>query len=465
MSVIKKFSPKSRLMAAVAVGTLILASAPAHAQQSPQAQSDTAAIRQMIDQMKRDYETRIRDLERRLEKTESDARAAQAAASQAQQQATTAQAQAQTAQQTAQTPPPAPPSGPGAFNPGIAAVLNGNYNALSRDPSNAKVPGFSLGDEANDKQRGFNIGESEISLAANVDQTMFANLTVSFGQDNSPSVEEAFIQSTSLPYGFTAKGGRFFSGIGYLNEKHAHDWDFIDAPLPYRVMLNKQYGDDGAQLRWLAPTDMFIEFGAEMFRGDSFPAGNAARAGNGSRSAFVHVGDDLNDSSSWLAGLSYLGTSANNRVTGDDTFDGHDDLGIASLVYKWAPGGNPVNQNLILSGEYFHRKERGSFNEMSLNSKQTGWYAQAVYQFMPQWRAGVRYDQVKAHSLGEEFAGTTLDSQGRTPDRQSALVEFDTSEFGRWRLQYNRDNSDVKTDNQLLLEYTVIIGPHGAHRF
>jgi hypothetical protein len=462
------FSMKTRLMAAVAVGAL-LASAPAHAQQ---AQSDTQAIRQQIEQMRRDYEARIRDLEKRLGKAETDAKSAKDAAAQSQQtaamaQATakTAQQQAQTAQQTASAPPSSTAPAQNDFNPGISAVLNGNYNALSRDSTNAKVPGFALGDEANDKKRGFNIGESEITLNANVDQAMFANLTVSFDQENNASVEEAFVQSTSLPYGFTAKGGRFFSGIGYLNEKHAHDWDFIDAPLPYRVMLNKQYGDDGLQLRWLAPTDMFVEFGAEMFRGDAFPSGNASRAGNGARSAFVHVGDDINDSSSWLAGLSYLGTSANNRVTGSDTFDGRDDLGIGSLVYKWSPGGNPVNQNLILSGEYFRRKERGTFNEFALNTWQSGWYTQAVYQFMPQWRAGVRYDQVSASSLGSEFAGTTLDSQGRTPDRWTALLEYDTSEFGRFRLQYNRDNTDLKTDDQLLFQYTVIIGPHGAHRF
>jgi hypothetical protein len=35
----------------------------------------------------------------------------------------------------------------------------------------------------------------------------------------------------------TVRAGRFFSGIGYLNEQHAHTWDFVDTPLAYRAML------------------------------------------------------------------------------------------------------------------------------------------------------------------------------------------------------------------------------------
>jgi outer membrane murein-binding lipoprotein Lpp len=448
-------SMKAALMAAVAVGALAMAAGPARAQQS-----DTAAIRQQIEAMKREYEARIRDLERRLEKTESDAQAAKQAAAQS-------QATADAAQASANQPPPTPPAAQNAFNPAISAVLNGTYGAFSRDPDKAKIPGFALGDEATPGKRGFSLGESEIDVAANVDQAFSAWLALSFDSDNTASVEEAYIQSSSLPYGFTLKAGRFLSGIGYLNDRHAHDWDFVDAPLPYRAMLNNQYGDDGVQLRWIAPTDYFLEFGGELFRGDAFPAGNGSHAGNGARSLFVHAGDDFNESSSWLAGLSYLSTDATNRETGTlpDKFSGSDDVGIASLVYKWAPDGNPIERNLILSGEYFNRHERGTFDANSLNTNQSGWYLQSVYQFMPRWRAGLRYDELSSKSLGSEFAGTTLDNMGHTPRRETALLEYDTSEFGRFRLQYNHDQSDLQNNDEFLLQYTVIVGPHGAHRF
>ena len=38
----------------------------------------------------------------------------------------------------------------------------------------------------------------------------------------------------TLPAGLTLRMGRHFANIGYLNEKHAHSWDFADQPLPYQ---------------------------------------------------------------------------------------------------------------------------------------------------------------------------------------------------------------------------------------
>jgi hypothetical protein len=327
------------------------------------------------------------------------------------------------------------------------------------------VPGFALGDEAGIGDRGFALGESEINLSANIDHVLYGELTLSYPREGSAGVEEAFIQSTALPGGFTAKAGRFFSGIGYLNDQHAHAWDFIDAPLPYRVLLNGQYGDDGAQVKWLAPTDRFIELGAEAFRGDRFPA-TATHGGRGAYAAYLHVGGDVGDSHSWLAGLSYLRADAADRSTGSDLFTGRSDLSIASLVWKWAPDGNPVERNLRLQAEYFARRERGDFNALGYSGHQSGWYAQAAYQFMPQWRIGARYDQVRASDLdASTFGGTTLDNLGMTSRRASALLEYDTSEFGRFRLQYNRDRASPEVNQEIFLNYVVSLGAHGAHKF
>ena len=361
-------------------------------------------------------------------------------------------------------PPATPPASAGAFNPGIAAVLNGQFGAFSKNPDKARIPGFELGDSAKPGPRGFSLGESEIAASANIDQDFYGNLILSFDRDNTVSVEEGYIQTTSLPYGFTAKAGRFFSGIGYLNERHAHDWDFIDAPLPYRAFLNTQYDDEGLQVRWLAPTDMFLEFGAEAYRGDGFPAANAANEGKGAFSGFVHFGEDIDESSSFLAGLSFLQTRASDRFDGIDTFTGKNNLGIASLVYKWAPNGNPVERNLIVNGEYFLGNEEGKFDGTSINPLRSGWYLQGVYQFMPRWRFGLRHDEVEADNVPSPLLGSSIDPGGHTPMDETALLEFDTSEFSRIRLQFSHDNGS-STNNEFLAAYTAIFGPHGAHRF
>ena len=64
---------------------------------------------------------------------------------------------------------------------------------------------------------------------------------------------------------------------------------------------------------------------------------------------------------------------------------------------------------------------------------------QAIYQFMPRWRVGLRYDQVNGTRATGLLAGSTVDTMGTTPRRASAMLEYSTSEFGRFRLQYNRD--------------------------
>ncbi|HEY1503384.1 MAG TPA: hypothetical protein VGF92_03740 [Stellaceae bacterium] len=483
---------------------LALCSAPAKADDLSDMRQEMQAMQRQyqaaLTKLQHDYEAKLQGMEKRLDAAEGKAAVATQKADDAQKAAAAAQTASEaSAQTTAAAPAPTAAEGSGnaqssanSFNPAIGAVLDGKGMVSTHNPNTWRVPGFALGNEAAPPPRGPSIGESEINLQANVDQALFANLTIAFENDNSVNIEEAFVQPTALPWDFTARIGRFFSGIGYLNEQHSHTWDFADAPLPYLAFLNGQYGDDGMQLRWLAPTNMFIELGGEAMRGASFPANSVSEAltnnhnaGLGAWSAFLHFGDDINDSSSYSAGISYLGTRSSNRATdpvggppGSDQFTGVDHTFIADAVYKWAPNGNFAQSYVKLQGEAFARKESGAFTSLDFASApgtatarsfnagiQTGFYAQAVYQFIPFWRVGVRYDQVHAPSLGPAFAGTTLDSRDLTPRRYSAMIDYSTSEFGRFRVQYNRDESRPDPDNQIIFQYTVSLGAHGAHQY
>lgn len=465
-------------LGAIAASLLASASAPALAASD----DDLNAIRAEIKQMRQDYEHKIDSLEKRLRAAEAEAKSAKAAAASATSKsnnkalaATSTAAtpapvvlasEPQPAPMPSEAPAPRAPASAALFNPSISVILNGSVSSIEHDPALAAVHGFALGDEAGLPDRGFSLGESEVAISANVDPELLANLIISIDGDNQVSIEEGYIQTTALGNGITVRGGRFFSSIGYLNDKHAHAWDFEDAPLPYRVFLNNQYGDDGVQVKWLAPTDFFLEFGAEWFRGDAFPAGNADDNGMGTVTAYVHSGGDIDEESSFLAGLSYLRTKADSRDTGGDIFSGTDDLGIASLVYKWAPNGNPVERNLVLNGEYFFGHEDGEFNGVPVNYNRSGFYVQGAYQFMPRWRVALRYAEVQNDiDLPLALVGSTLDDFGHTPQATTAMLEYDTSEFGRFRLQYTYDQSDLQPNNEVVFQYTIAIGPHGAHTF
>ena len=134
-------------------------------------------------------------------------------------------------------------------------------------------------------------------------------------------------------------------------------------------------------------------------------------------------------------------------------------------MFKWAPGGNPAERNLKLQGELFFGDLTGTFNGVGVAQDQWGWYLQAIYQFMPRWRFGVRHDEVKASSVDSALTGSSLDNLGESPQRESAMLDYSTSEFGRFRIQYNYDRVRPQTDHQLLFQYTVSFGAHGAHSY
>jgi hypothetical protein len=479
-----------RALAAASIGLLVAGFAPAAVAQQPASldalRQEMKQMRQQYDemlrQMRADYEARLGDMERRLRAAEAASNAPPPVAQTAPPPAPSATASnaLQGAPPELLGPPtaaPAPPAvtagpptpanvaGAAAFNPAIGVVLDGKFASETRDPATYRIPGFMLGDQAKPPDRGFSLGETEISFAANIDQALYGTAIISVERTGTVNVEEAYMQTTALPWGFTVKGGRFFSGIGYMNEQHMHTWDFADAPLPYLAFLNQQYADDGVQTRWLAPSNIFLEFGGELFRGDAFPAAGSANRGVGAYSGFVHLGDDINESSSFRTGLSFLHTKAVNRMSGSDTFTGDDNTGIFDFVYKWAPEGNPTEQNFKLQSEAFLRRERGVFDTLNYAGWQSGLYAQAVYQFMPRWRVGLRYDQVNAESVGDGLSGTVLDNLGATPRRYTAMADYSTSEFGRFRLQFNHDQARPQVDNQIIFQYTVSLGAHGAHIF
>lgn len=353
------------------------------------------------------------------------------------------------------------------YNPAMSLILNGKYAQFSNNPDNYAISGFALAEETGPGEEGFSLGESELSISGNIDDLLYGSFTAALTAEDSVEVEEAYIETVGLGHGLTIKAGRFYSGIGYLNQQHTHSWDFVDQPLVYKAMLGNQLGDDGLQLRWLAPTDLFLEFGVEGLRGEAFPAGNAANSGKGTTTLFAHVGGDLNVSHSWKAGISLLRSEADARETGDpaETFSGDSDIMLLDFVWKWAPQGNPLQRNFKFQMEYFQRAEDGTYEGNAYNADQTGYYLQAVYQFMRQWRLGLRYDALTADEPGAAFNSTALATQGHDPSRWSLMMDWSRSEYSRFRVQYNRDDASTDSDNQFYVQYIMSLGAHGAHRF
>src|SRR2546426_2531506 len=273
------------------------------------------------------------------------------------------------------------PTGENAMNPAISVILNGIYSNLSQDPKMFRINGFTptLG-EVGPGVRGLSLGESELAIAANIDHHFRGTLIASISPEDSIGVEEGYIQTLSLSYGFTVKAGRFFSAVGYQNQVHAHAWDFTDAPLANKVFLGNQLNEDGIQLKWVAPTSFYWDVGAEAGRGRQFPAGPAGgrnKNGVSSGNVFTHVGGDFGTGTAWQTGVSYLSTSPQDRTFEDPTgttnsFSGQSRLWVLDGILKWAPNFNPTYTNFKLQGEYFRRKEDGDLTFDATGAAQTG---------------------------------------------------------------------------------------------
>jgi hypothetical protein len=377
-------------------------------------------------------------------------------------------------------PASAQPASDNQFNPALSLILAGTYSNLSQSPASYAITGFipSGGDVA-PPPRGFSLGESELVASANIDPYLRGQFTLALGAENDVAVEEAYIQTLGLNNGLTLRAGRGFSGIGYLNEQHAHTWDFVDAPLVQKTFLGGQYSSDGVQLKWLAPTDTFVEVGAELGDGKGFPGSDRDKNGVGGGAVFVHVGDDIDASNNWRAGLSYLKHTMQDRQFDDggvtNAFSGDSGVWIVDGVWKWAPNGNVQQTNFKLQAEYYRRHEAGTLvydtatpQSSDYTSTQSGWYLQAVYQFTPTWRVGARYDRLQHGTVdtGSIDINNLPILAAYSPTRTTVMVDYNPSEFSRVRLQLAEDKSQInQTDHEVMLQYLVSLGSHGAHKY
>jgi hypothetical protein len=439
--------------------------------------AEWAALKDEIRQMKAGYESRIAELETRVKAAEQKAAAAE-------DKAVKVETQAALAEQGM-------PSS-GRFNPDVSLILQGKYSNMD-DVGERFITGFIPAGHEHGDERGFSIDHTELAISASVDQLFKGYANFAFA-DEEVEVEEAWFQTLGLGKGFTLKGGRFLSALGYQNEQHPHAWDFADNNLVYEALFGESYVQDGLQLKWVAPTDLFIEPFVEIGRGANFPGTDRNENGIGAWTAGVHAGGDVGVSNSWRAGLSYLTTKASDReFEGDDTsdvevlgyFSGDSKTWLADFVWKWAPNGNAKERNFKFAAEYFRRDESGTLycdaadplvpsadctgGKGPYKSNQSGMYAQAVYQFMSHWRAGYRYDKLwrgDADFNGADIGGTIATLENYDPSRHSLMLDWSPSEFSRLRLQYSKDKSmQGQDENQWFVQYIHSLGAHGAHKF
>src|SRR6266478_3779569 len=163
---------------------------------------------------------------------------------------------------------------PSEFNPSIGLVGETvfSYRTKGSDQTGSGRPG------------GFDVNQRsiELNIAAAVDPFAKGYAVINASADSATGeatlgVEEAALQTTSLPWNLELKAGRFFGEFGKLSFIHDHELPFVNRPLALNQYIGGESRTDGAQLNWLLPVPHYISlttgFGVG-FGGDA-PLNNA----------------------------------------------------------------------------------------------------------------------------------------------------------------------------------------------
>jgi hypothetical protein len=386
------------------------------------------------------------------------------------------------------------------FVPDIALIVD--FSAVGRNMKNAEyadlaVPGLlqarSLGEEVGpNANNGFNFNYAEMSLYSVVDP-YFDLFAVFHLHREAFEIEEAYINTRRMPLGFKVKAGKFLSSFGRINEQHAHYWDFTDAPLIYSAFFGKErLNEIGARLTWLAPTSYYLMLGGEILAGENeasfgaegFQDASGAHAIEDSEAPNLYVGYAKSSLEAKKLVALFGGSFAYGKTRMNDGVDqspaenpeGFGEYGDTfifggDLTLKYLLGSY---QYLSLQSEYLYRTMSGDLYDNSggmvdLDKKQSGLYSQLVYRMSQCWRAGFRFDLLQKNTIKTDAAGENLPEN---LPRYTAMLEYNPTEFSRIRLQYSHDRSGYldegasqKINNELILQFNITIGAHGAHSF
>lgn len=390
------------------------------------------------------------------------------------------------------------------FIPDISLVMDASYvdrNVKDDEVSHLELPGVAHGlmgshvhggseHATYNADNGFNLNYAELVLSSSVDPFFTMDGVFHFSPDG-VHIEELYFTSNALGYGTRVKGGKFSSNFGYLNGQHHHAWDFADMPLVYEAFLGMHgLNEKGAQIQWVAPTPFYLMAGFEVLQGENEQMFGHKTIGDvedpiaeGKDAPAMYVGylkasHDIGGTT-LLGGVSYAQGESRidhsedeenpHAFSGDAKLYGADFIVLHSLnsysSIKWQ---SEYLQRELDGIQYALSADGSVLGSPSMLKEQGGLYSQLIYTHDKNWRTGVRYDTILKNDVTRNGANV---EQPKDLDKYSAMIEYHTSEFARFRLQYSRDNSMFNEDGErekidtVVFQANISIGAHAAHSF
>ena len=309
------------------------------------------------------------------------------------------------------------------------------------------------------KATGFRLQSADFSMTGSVERAFDGELHIAYVINQltgatAVELEEAFLRTNFLPYGFDIEAGQMFTEFGIHNPMHLHEWAWIDQP----VINSRMFGGDGmrqtgVRIGWLAPKlgaiQSHIHVGAQNPTGEtmkSFLGSDEALSERARRKGNVNGINDLvylvrmdnrlnlGKETMVRAGFSALFGPNATGSTGDTQIYGADLTLEHALSKQWSAR---------WSNEFMYRTYKAQNDLVGDTPSDTlvdhGFYSQVALDYADKYWIGFRYE--RANGSGDEparEASSDLDLR----QRFSPIVGWQFAPGAQLRLQYNYDKAD-----------------------
>ena len=362
---------------------------------------------------------------------------------------------------------------PGEFNPAIGFVGETvfSYRSKGSDATGSDRPG------------GFDVWQRSLEMVASASVDPFAKgyAVINASADSATSeatlaVEEAALQTTSLPGNLELKAGRFFAEFGRLAYIHDHELPFVNRPLALDEYIGGESQSDGLQLNWLAPFPHYVSMTAGV--GDHFGGDSPNPDHPGTFRAFDGLNFWGRFSSYWDLTPNWQLESGVSGLINPKTEDRGGALlqpnGVSTLTEKerrlagfdvkfsYVPLQDNQFRSFNWGTEVLYSDNRylsdpdgipSNGDEFDKNVGSLGMYSYMNYKWSRQWSAGFLFDYVQST---QNHSDVTTD--------YSPFITFALSHWNQLRLQYTHTShaaaSGLKPDDAIYLQWAWIIGAH-----
>jgi hypothetical protein len=361
---------------------------------------------------------------------------------------------------------------PSEFNPSIGLVGETIFSYRGRGSSQT----------GSDRPGGFDVFQRSVELNAAGSVDPFANAYVVANASVDPvtgeslfNIEEAALQTNSLPWNLSVKAGRFFGEFGRLGYIHDHELPFVNRPLVLARYIGGESRTDGVQVNWLLPFEHYVSLTlglGNQFGGDNPPndVGEFRHLSGWNYFGRLSTYYDLTPDISLEPGVSGLWNPSTNGqwasagdinpsfpvVEGNTFTERERRLAGVDFTLSWKPLRNNQFRSLIWGTEVLYSDNRYDIDSLSSRSVPSyGMYSYVTYKWHRQWSAGFLYEWLEdaANNRARTFA-------------YSPYITWALSHWDQLRLQYTFTAPDaasgLRPDSAVYVQWAWIIGSH-AH--